>query len=393
MRAVFAVGGLSLLFIAAAGSAQPLAGTDDAVKAEEVYENIQALKGVPAAEIIPSMHSFSASLGVECAYCHDNEYETDKNPRKATARKMIRMMRTINENAFGGQLTVTCYSCHRGNVKPLPEPPVSSEQPKRADSEVTVEGSYPTVDQLFATYLNALGGAEAVQSITSRVAKGTITDDQGHKFPMELFIKSPDKSLSVIHPSKGTSFTLINGKVGWTITPNEAPKGRTSRDLWREDFDALRLTDPLFFVMRTKQVFNNLKVEPTEGFDGHGVYVVTGETEYGARVKLYFDVQSGMLARLVHFTKSPVGYTPTQIEYSDYRDVGKAKVPFRWTIDEPRGLQPRFVYHLDVVQTNIPIDDSKFGVPADCRRPRCSEPGEFNFGIPTARAARGPRGE
>jgi len=38
--------------------------------AEEEFKNIQALKGIPADQLIPSMQFIAASLGVECEFCH-----------------------------------------------------------------------------------------------------------------------------------------------------------------------------------------------------------------------------------------------------------------------------------------------------------------------------------
>ena len=40
---------------------------------------------------------------------------------------------------------------------------------------------------------------------------------------------------------------------------------------------------------------------------------------------------TGLLARLVYFNDTPVGRIPTQIDYSDYRDVSGVRMPFKWT--------------------------------------------------------------
>ena len=42
-------------------------------------------------------------------------------------------------------------------------------------------------------------------------------------------------------------------------------------------------------------------------------------------VNLYFDDESHFLARTVRFADSPVGLAPTQVDYSDYRDVAGVK--------------------------------------------------------------------
>lgn len=56
--------------------------------AEKEYKNIQALKGIPADQVIPSMQFIAASLGVDCEYCHvPRQMEKDDKKPKVTARK------------------------------------------------------------------------------------------------------------------------------------------------------------------------------------------------------------------------------------------------------------------------------------------------------------------
>src|SRR3984885_3588409 len=46
------------------------ASTQSPKMAEQVFKNIQVLKGVPADQVIPAMQFIAASLGVECEFCH-----------------------------------------------------------------------------------------------------------------------------------------------------------------------------------------------------------------------------------------------------------------------------------------------------------------------------------
>lgn len=49
-------------------------------KAEEQFKNIQVLKGIPADQLIPAMQFITASLGVECEFCHvQGAFEKDDN--------------------------------------------------------------------------------------------------------------------------------------------------------------------------------------------------------------------------------------------------------------------------------------------------------------------------
>ena len=91
--------------------------------AEEVFKNIQVLKGMPAPELINAMRSFTRSLGVQCSFCHvEGAFDKDDKREKLTARKMILMARQINTDNFEGHMRVTCWTCHRGSTSPESAP-------------------------------------------------------------------------------------------------------------------------------------------------------------------------------------------------------------------------------------------------------------------------------
>src|ERR1700693_3598498 len=100
-------------------------------KAEEQFKDIQVFKGIPAEQLIPAMQFITASLGVECEFCHvQGAFEKNDKKPKQTARKMIEMMFAINKDNFEGHREVTCYSCHRGRTDPVAMPVVMAEEPK-----------------------------------------------------------------------------------------------------------------------------------------------------------------------------------------------------------------------------------------------------------------------
>jgi len=97
--------------------------------------NLQVLpKDWTGQQVTMMMRTFTAGLGVMCDHCHvggPQDRAKDDKPEKATARKMIKMMMAINDDflkdvgepAEAGKSKVTCYTCHRGAVKPLTAPP------------------------------------------------------------------------------------------------------------------------------------------------------------------------------------------------------------------------------------------------------------------------------
>ena len=86
----------------------------------------------------------------------------------------------------------------------------------------------------------------------------------------------------------------------------------------------------------------------------------------GAVATLYFDVETGLLTRVVRYANSAMGRVPTQIDFEDYREVNGVKIPFKWSF---AWLSGRDVIELSDVQANVPIDAAKFSKPAPAVRP------------------------
>ena len=363
----FAACGTSLGVLLAIGmawaqSAAPPAsasGTPAPKLAEEQFKNIQTLKGIPAEQVIPAMQFIAASLGVECAYCHvEHANEKDDKKPKVTARKMINMMMAINKENFEGHREVTCYSCHRGAAQPVGTPIITDEDPRPAAEERKTPGeakaSLPAAEQLLDKYLAAVGGAEALQKITSRVQKGTLTAFGGQHFPMDVYSKAPDKRFSVMHLRGGDSVTAFDGKQGWLSVP-----GRVHMMSAAEN-DAARIDADLYFPAHVETLYQKFRVEAGEKIDGHETFLVVGRSEGQPPLRLYFDKESGLLLRLVRYAETPLGRNPTQIDYADYRDANGVKIPFRWTLARPGN---RFTIQVEQVQQNVPVDDAKFVTP------------------------------
>jgi hypothetical protein len=85
------------------------------------------LKILPAdANLIPTMHSYTIALGVQCTFCHvQGDFASDENPKKEMARHMIQLAHDINAKFPDGKEHVTCYTCHHGANVPLTSPPAA----------------------------------------------------------------------------------------------------------------------------------------------------------------------------------------------------------------------------------------------------------------------------
>jgi photosynthetic reaction center cytochrome c subunit len=326
--------------------------------AEQQFKNIQTLKGIPADQLTPTMQFISASLGVDCEYCHvRGAFEKDDKKPKVTAREMIVMMMPINKDNFKGHREVTCYSCHRGAADPVGTPIISLDEPKTETAslhEGEDKSTLPTVEQLLDKYLAAVGGADALHKITSRVQKGKLTGFGDQPLAIDVYVKAPDKRISFMHLKSGDSITAFDGKQGWTSVPNRVHMMSAAEN------DAARIDADLYFPVDIKTLYQRYTVEPGEKLDGRDTYLVIGRSESKPPLRLYFDRQSGLLLRLVRYAETPLGRNPTQIDYADYRDTDGVKIPFRWTLARPGN---HFTIQVDQAEQNVSVDDGKFTPP------------------------------
>lgn len=343
----------------------------DGRPADQVFKNVQVLKGIPENEFMATMGFFSASLGQSCTFCHvdesggDWDRYADDNENKRTARRMIAMVSTINKNFFKGEQVLTCYTCHRGSSQPEITPdltqfyaPLRNREPDRM---VTPFPGAPSPDEVLDRYIEVLGGEEHVAAFTSFAAKGT---SQGYpspiQHPLELYAKAPAQRVMIVHGAGEDTITAYNGHEGWISAPaTDRPVPFT--ELTGGELDGAKLDAELHFPAQIKQMLHQWRVGPPSTIDDRDVTLVQGTMDGRYPVNLYFDDESGLLVRSVRYSASPVGLAPTQVDYEDYRAVAGIKFPFKWTVT---WLDGRSTIVLTEVQPNVAIDDSKFERPS-----------------------------
>jgi len=352
-----------IILVAAAASAglapqSARAQAADAKTAEQVFKNIIQLKGTPADQVQPAMQFIAASLGVDCAFCHvQGKMEADDKGAKRTARDMMAMTAAINTNSFRGQRQVTCYSCHRGSTRPVNVPSVlESDAPTTpAAAPGAPQAQAATVDQILEKYVAAIGGADAMKKVTSRVMTGKILAG-GSETPIDVITKAPNMRVSITHNSTGDSFTAFDGTAGWL-----GSTGHAAREMSAAESAASGLDAEFYLGLRVKELFPQLRRGRPETVAGAECEILNGTASGRPAVRLYFDKSSGLLVRMVRYADTPMGRNPTQIDYADYRDAGGVKIPFRWTLSRPNA---RFTIQIAEVKSNAPVDDGRFAKPA-----------------------------
>lgn len=392
----------------------PAAAVPQGPAAAEKYKNIQVLK-IPAAQLVSSMDYISASLGVQCRFCHVMtpegvwQFDKDDSKNKVTARKMIQMVEKINGSGY--DITLTCASCHHGRNQPERTPPLAlqmtpdqaaaaARQPQRggqpgappgpgaapgqgappppgaagAPPAPGAAGAPPapgpggapqgrggpprpseTIDQVVDKYVEALGGQAAIAQAKTRVMLGTAT--------------SRDLQTNAI-----TVKETVSGDYRVDLDTKPAPTIRvsTGKGAWVQAFgnvhdlegiqgaQVARLTD-FGLPLNLKQRYTTLTVGRYGNIDGTDTIIVAGRPTPDVIEQLQFDRKTGLLLRRTIQTRTPLGGLVEQVDYSDYRAVtGGPKTPFevRYTTWNQMTTEK-----FTDVRINAPVDDAMFAKP------------------------------
>jgi len=339
---------------------------------DDVFTNVQALKGIGVDDFMLTMGIMSAAVGSDCVGCHPSagtdhvDWALD-TPRKRTARRMVQMVTALNRDSFNGRQVVTCWTCHRGRDRPVTTPTldvVYGPPVDESDDVLTAAKGVASVDQVIEKYMRAIGGAANVARVTSFVATGKSVGYRGFGGGgiVEVAAQAPDRRATHIsfpeYPDRGVSVRTYDGRSGWIATPLAVvPK----YELAGSERDGARLDAMLSFPAQIAQALTSLRVGPPSTIAEKDVTVLQGNGPNGTLATLYFDDASGLLVRMVRHGRSPIGRVPTQVDYADYRDVGGIKFPYRWTF---AWLDGRDNFEFADVKLNVPINPATFGEPA-----------------------------
>ena len=101
----------------------------------EEFTNLKVLpEDIPQRRLLTIMRGFTRALGVRCSTCHVGEegqdlseydFASDDEATKRTAREMLEMVQSINENVISSladrgtpEIEVGCVTCHAGRRRP-----------------------------------------------------------------------------------------------------------------------------------------------------------------------------------------------------------------------------------------------------------------------------------
>ena len=214
----------------------------------------------------------------------------------------------------------------------------------------------PTLDAVFAKYVEAIGGRDAQRRITSRVTKAMV-DVPGVSFggKLEVYAKAPNKSLAMINVEPlGVLKQGFDGQTGWSLSD----KG--SQSLNATELAALAGAD-FYREIDLRESYSRVKLlgKVKEGY--RELYMVEAVSRNGTLEDLYFDAESGLLIHRDVTRRTSQGSVRSEVYFSDWREIDGVKLPFRMTQSMPN---IRFVITLEDIKHNVPVEEAIFQRPS-----------------------------
>jgi hypothetical protein len=229
-----------------------------------------------------------------------------------------------------------------------PASATAGRPPGHPPPETTLPDDPPELGEIIERYIEAAGGPAAFERIETRIVRARIVTDLPTWDPpvfevdtLTVYSEVSGRYLIVHRTPRGTVLEGCDGAETWKRDVEGKAFGTGAvdgRDAW--------LVDPRFPV-RLAEHFPDMAYLGVATLGGRSVHVADVDGDHAHR--LYFDAESGLLARL--------GYNRTIMRYGE---VDGARMPFEVEYSR-KGGSSTFVF--DAVIHDVLIDERLFSAP------------------------------
>jgi hypothetical protein len=220
----------------------------------------------------------------------------------------------------------------------------------------------PTADEIIASYVAKIGGADKMAAVKTLKKTGKFTGGGGFEAKLVEENKRENMIRQEFTLQGMTAITAYDGKEGWKIEPFQGkkdvePLGEDELKQVVEDSD---FDGPL---VRYKEKGNKVELvgkEPVEGTDAWKLKVTlaNGDAQYYYMDTDYFVPIKVEFKRVVRGAERE-----TETSIGDYKEVAGVYIPHSFEFGQ-KGSSNRSKVVFDRIEANVPLDDSLFHKPA-----------------------------
>ena len=214
------------------------------------------------------------------------------------------------------------------------------------------------VEKIANRYINFIGGEKNWKKVKTLTTTGEY-DYGGISFPFKTFAMSPNRFKFIVESNGKYYAQGFDGIKGWKI---DAFKNETTPTaLNGPEATAMANESPVELMdVMVRSKINSAKMAYT-GTDlvrSHFCHRIT-LFENGTVDTLFFDTKSYELVLKKTYSKNAeLNKAPMNISYSDYRDIGGVKIPFKTVCES--GEQVILIITIDKAMLDVPIEEKEF---------------------------------
>jgi hypothetical protein len=219
----------------------------------------------------------------------------------------------------------------------------------------------PTGEAVLTRYVEAAGGAAAFEAVKNRVVRARMEiTSAGVVIALTAYAAAPGTMYSLAESeATGRIESGVSDGVAWE---NSAQRGPVVKDgLERDDALKAALFDRL---AHWKEHLKSAECTGTADVGGRRTYRVVATPKAGTPETLFFDAESGLLARTEATVTTAAGAVPVVADPSDYRRVDGIMLAFasRMTV-----MGQERVVTIEHVEHNVAMPADRFALPAEIK--------------------------
>lgn len=250
----------------------------------------------------------------------------------------------------GGLALVVALAGLAAGVGALVQPGDGGVPAPQGSAPEAAKAELPTPAEVFARHLEAIGGVEAFKAKKNVASQGTVTTPDRSFFALYSSVNVARNKLQVRIevPGTGAETRVFNGEYGWVVSGANSATVLVGEDL----LDLAQAAD-LHALVEHEEIYKNAQTTGENEVRGEVCYTVQADNRYGAKEKLHFSKQTGLLHAFETKSGTPEkGQQPLLVVQREYKSFDGILVPTMIVQEDSLGNQ-----------VNIKITKVKFDIP------------------------------
>jgi len=224
-----------------------------------------------------------------------------------------------------------------------------------------VEEKAPTAEKILDRFVEVTGGLKAYDAIENRKSAASLSiPAQGMTFTITMWSARPNQVYSVIENAMiGKIEKGVSGDVVWEKSIMTGPIIKEGAE--REN----TLRDSVFErYIYWRDSFEKVELQGEETVGGIDCWKVLLTPEAGEVYTMFFEKESGLLARVDTTAETEMGRIPVEAYLSDYREAGGIKVAYKTVI---KVIGQERVFTTTSIEQNIDMPEGIFDLPEEIK--------------------------